>query len=203
MKKSLIGKKFGKWEVIESAEKRKNNVRIFWKCKCECGNTGIVDSYSLKSGHSKSCGCLRKNHPKILPNGIPEQKYLFRIYKRNAEARNLDFFLTNEQFVNLVRQNCFYCGIKPEKLVIAKGYDGKYSYNGVDRVDSTLGYIISNCVPCCETCNRAKRAMSVEEFYSWIDRVYHHIHPNRLSSDVFYDWHMMPWSKFADTKIGE
>ncbi len=30
----------------------------------------------------------------------------------------------------------------------------------------------SNCVPCCETCNRAKLEMPLEEFLCWIGKVY-------------------------------
>lgn len=32
-----------------------------WKCQCHCGNFFIVDGYSLRSGHTKSCGCLKGN----------------------------------------------------------------------------------------------------------------------------------------------
>ena len=27
-------------------------------CECECGNTTVVSTTDLKSGHTKSCGCL-------------------------------------------------------------------------------------------------------------------------------------------------
>ena len=31
-----------------------------WLCKCFCGNEFITRSDALKSGHTKSCGCLQK-----------------------------------------------------------------------------------------------------------------------------------------------
>lgn len=31
-----------------------------WRCQCKCGNEVIVDTRNLKSGHTKSCGCLNK-----------------------------------------------------------------------------------------------------------------------------------------------
>jgi len=32
-----------------------------WKCKClKCGNITSVSSADLKSGHTKSCGCLNR-----------------------------------------------------------------------------------------------------------------------------------------------
>ena len=38
----------------------KQNSHIVWKCKCECGNFCEVNSNSLKSGNTSSCGCLNK-----------------------------------------------------------------------------------------------------------------------------------------------
>ena len=56
--KDLIGQRFGKLEVVEMAEERKNG-RVQWLCKCDCGNTTVVDAYSLTSGSTRSCGCLQ------------------------------------------------------------------------------------------------------------------------------------------------
>jgi len=35
-----------------------------WLCKCDCGNEKVADSWSLKNGFIKSCGCLRKENGK-------------------------------------------------------------------------------------------------------------------------------------------
>ena len=56
--KDLTGLKFNKLTVIEFAYKKK--YKIFWKCKCECGNITYVNSENLKNSHIKSCGCSRK-----------------------------------------------------------------------------------------------------------------------------------------------
>lgn len=55
----LTGKKFNKLLVLERAE----NIgkKVAWKCLCDCGNETIVEGYSLKTGKTKSCGCLRGN----------------------------------------------------------------------------------------------------------------------------------------------
>ena len=59
-RKSLIGKRFGHLVVIEYAGDKNigldHNSR--WICMCDCGNTTMVGSWKLKSGHTKSCGCL-------------------------------------------------------------------------------------------------------------------------------------------------
>lgn len=56
-KLDLVGQKFGKLTVIESAPNKGR--RTQWKCKCECGNECIVLTESLRSGRTSSCGCLR------------------------------------------------------------------------------------------------------------------------------------------------
>lgn len=53
----LIGQKFGKLTVIAKAERRDPKV-IRWLCKCDCGNEVEVDCGVLKSGGTRSCGCL-------------------------------------------------------------------------------------------------------------------------------------------------
>ena len=56
-KLNLIGKKFNKLIVLEETPNRRNGA-VVWKCLCECGNEALVTGSALKSGHTKSCGCL-------------------------------------------------------------------------------------------------------------------------------------------------
>lgn len=51
-----IGEQFNKLTVIDII--MKNNKRKY-KCKCECGNVIEIESAAIRSGHTKSCGCLR------------------------------------------------------------------------------------------------------------------------------------------------
>ena len=55
--KDLTGMKFGKLTVLEMYGKDKYN-KIFWKCRCDCGNETITYGRDLVNGHCKSCGCL-------------------------------------------------------------------------------------------------------------------------------------------------
>jgi len=59
----LAGNKYGKLTPVKIAYKYRdkfNDMRIFWECKCDCGNTCVVNSRAITSGKTKSCGCLRK-----------------------------------------------------------------------------------------------------------------------------------------------
>ena len=52
------GNRYGRLTVISSAVPDGHGAR--WLCRCDCGNTTVVRGSSLRSRHSKSCGCLRK-----------------------------------------------------------------------------------------------------------------------------------------------
>jgi hypothetical protein len=54
---SLIGNKYGRLTVVEELET--DTPQRLWRCKCDCGNEVNVHSYTLTSGHTQSCGCLR------------------------------------------------------------------------------------------------------------------------------------------------
>ena len=55
-KLDLTGQRFGRLVVLEEAPKKNN--KIVWYCKCNCGNEKIISSNNLRSGTTKSCGCL-------------------------------------------------------------------------------------------------------------------------------------------------
>ena len=55
----LTGNKFNKLTVIGLGE-RNSNGQVQWKCKCDCGNITLATTTYLKTGHTKSCGCLNR-----------------------------------------------------------------------------------------------------------------------------------------------
>lgn len=54
--KSLVGRKFGAWTVIEYARGSQFGGAM-WSCSCECGAVKDVLAASLRNGASRSCGC--------------------------------------------------------------------------------------------------------------------------------------------------
>lgn len=54
---NLVGQKFGQLTVVEDVGSK--NRKHYWRCICDCGNEKIVDGASLRSGNTKSCGCLK------------------------------------------------------------------------------------------------------------------------------------------------
>lgn len=57
MKIDMVGKKFGRWTVIKENGRNKSRTMLY-KCECECGAQKTVNGASLRTGASKSCGCL-------------------------------------------------------------------------------------------------------------------------------------------------
>lgn len=51
----LTNQTFGYLTALQPLHK---NNKVYWKCKCQCGNFTEVTTNDLKSGHIKSCGCL-------------------------------------------------------------------------------------------------------------------------------------------------
>jgi hypothetical protein len=169
----LLGKRFDRLLVIEKCSKDIYG-KIFWLCKCNCGNYVKIITSHLISGHTRSCGCLRKDLMSLRFGEGSLNKY-YNQYRNMSKRRGLYFELTKEQFSLIVYENCTYCGAIPKiKNYYKNTYNGSFAFNGIDRVNNTLGYSVDNCVPCCTTCNRAKLQMTKQEFIDWITRVYNY-----------------------------
>ena len=94
------------------------------------------------------------------------------MYMRRAKKKGLTFELSEKQFRELTSSDCHYCNRKPSQNSNRKQsasphnmrFKVDYIYNGIDRMNSDIGYISSNCVPCCGDCNAIKSdILSYEE----------------------------------------
>jgi hypothetical protein len=52
------GEKFNRWTVIKEVARDKHKRRMIL-CRCECGTEKVVPLTYLRSGESKSCGCMK------------------------------------------------------------------------------------------------------------------------------------------------
>ena len=85
----------------------------------------------------------------------------YTVYQRNAENRKLNFDLSEDEFIEMSKLPCTYCGEYSDT------YNGEW-FNGIDRIDSSLGYYKDNIGPCCAVCNRMKMDTDVNE---WIGQM--------------------------------
>jgi len=74
MKEDLTGKKFGRLTAIHPVAKEGSRKR-FWRCRCDCGNETVVEEFHLKSGHTKSCGCYRRELPRKRQLDLTGRRY--------------------------------------------------------------------------------------------------------------------------------
>lgn len=166
------GEKYNRLTVISYHHSDKR-WRKHYLCKCDCGSTKVIQGTLITSGNTKSCGCWGKEVRRTLnklPNDGGVINYLVLQYKRHARDRNLNYSLTRQTFENLIRSPCYYCGLLPSNNVITKNCTG-FLYNGIDRVDPSIGYEEGNCVPACSLCNRAKRNLQKKDFCDWVKRL--------------------------------
>jgi len=110
----------------------------------------------LKDKHLSICKECMKLYRKKYRKSI---KYRYSRYKKSAIERGFSFQLTLEEFKNLTKLECFYCGRTD-------------SLRGVDRINSTKGYSIDNCVSCCTCCNRMKLDYTSSVFFYQIELIY-------------------------------
>lgn len=138
----IAGQKFGRLTVIKYAGEYK------WVCKCECGIMRVVKSSRLRTGNTKSCGCLRKDF------------VVGRFTIHGQSSLNGKKTLTYNTWVGM-KQRCNY-----SKHVGYKNYGGRgikvckrwakfenfYKDMGerpegttIDRIDNDGDYKTSNC----------------------------------------------------------
>jgi hypothetical protein len=175
-----IGSIYGQLTIINitpTLKKYSKGYKRFYLCRCLCGKEKIVCKDSLLSKQTKSCGCLIKkiNYKRRNPK-TPINK-LYKNYQNSSKIRKILFNLTLEEFRNLTSRSCYYCNQKPKQ--IKKSTYFTYIYNGLDRINSDLGYTIDNIVPCCKKCNYAKGNLSTNDFYHHIQQIYENI-KNRI-----------------------
>lgn len=63
------GNRYGRLVVIRQAlpdEVTQKCRRVQWMCKCDCGKTAVTAGTYLRTGKTKSCGCLEKENLQII-----------------------------------------------------------------------------------------------------------------------------------------
>lgn len=165
-----LGKRYGLLTIVGKTEERSFR-NIVYQCRCDCGTVLSRPLHKLRRSETPSCGCLR--YP--LNKGISDMT-TFKKYKRSANNRKFDFEIEFEEFSTLISKNCHYCGQEPQPFIWSiRGTTRVGSRNGLDRVNSALGYTSENVVTCCKYCNRAKSDMSSDDFKKWVHTTYHHL----------------------------
>lgn len=138
-----------------------------WLCKCDCGAVFTSTTKQIRKGVRKSCGCKSKSSQ--FCKKTPLEVLItckFNHYRAGARRRGIPWGLTLAEFHDKVISDCFYCGSPPATKAVRRTYTAYL--NGVDRLDSGASYVMTNAVPCCEICNRAKGSMRPFDYVNWL-----------------------------------
>lgn len=84
----LTGRRYGRLTVLSWSHTTRR--RAFWQCRCNCGKMTVVPGGHLKNGHTKSCGCLKRERDarryRVRPEYSSWHNMNQRCYNKNLEG---------------------------------------------------------------------------------------------------------------------
>ena len=185
IRKSLVGETFGRLAVLSPIKGSRAGRRLRYLCQCVCGRQKWVDASNLKNGCSRSCGCLKTELLSLRPF---ESLYNHAV-RINKNRR--PFELSYEEFMAFMREEkCHYCKgpILREPYPTKKPGNKHITYTGyyLDRKNPKIGYVRTNCVSCCTSCNWLKSDKFTHEEFVLLGDVLHFLrHPPSFQESAF------------------
>jgi len=120
------------------------------------------ENHSSHDRRNKKWVAMHPGDRKVIANRFASSlRGKYNNVKQSAKRRRISFTLSYEQFISVRVGDCFYCGMPLPK-----------TGGGLDRIDNSRSYKVSNVRPCCTNCNIAKRHLSETEFLENIRRIY-------------------------------
>jgi len=149
-----------------------------------------VDQYLNKN--AENAKQWRDNNPEKVAisnqNRLENIQIHYSNYIRSANDKNLVFGLSQDVFDEIIKAPCCYCGIIQER-----------GFNGIDRMNSEVGYVADNCVSCCQICNYMKASLSVDAFLGRVEHILTHNGRinGRLFPEMFPDYNSCSYNRYT------
>ena len=119
-----------------------------WRCKCDCGNETIVSKTHLRTGHTRSCGCLftEWGH-KPRPSVAKHYQSKTRIYRIWSGMLDRTTNPKSKSYSNYMGRGIGVCDewktfTNFRDWALTHGYSDNLS---IDRIDVNGNYEPSNC----------------------------------------------------------
>lgn len=129
------GNKYARLTVVKFDGMRKKQTT--WQCQCECGGVVVVSGHSLRSGNTKSCGCLHVgnlSHGMVYhPMYVSYQAAKTRCTNSNQPnwldygGRGIEFRLGTFEEFNAAMNNSWFKGASIGRIDV----DGHYEYGNI------------------------------------------------------------------------
>ena len=142
LKIDVTGNRFGQLVVIKQAASYRGEV--MWECVCDCGRVVSVKGTSLRSGKTKSCGCLRESATREnkKTHGMSKTK-LYRAWTNMHDRCKASFSGRKYYYDKGIK---VWSGWKDFLAFASWAKDNGYSDDlSLDRIDSRLDYFPGNC----------------------------------------------------------
>lgn len=137
--KDLTDQRYGHWTVITKIENIKGKPTK-WLCRCDCGTSKAVDSGSLRSGSTKSCGCIQS--PGNFKHGLKDSL----TYKSWSEAKSRCLNPSHSAYKDYGGRGITVCDRWLESFENFYEDMGDRPNNmTIDRINNNLGYSKENC----------------------------------------------------------
>jgi len=147
----IVGRKFNSLKVMAltrevKIEKRsptkKGRIIRYYLCRCDCGKETEVRRDYLITGHTRSCGCLKRKKGKTNKCWTGHEEIsggLWTHIKRHAKTRNLEFSVTIEDAWKKFEKQKGRCALTGIEI----GFNDCRTAS-LDRIDSNRGYTNDN-----------------------------------------------------------
>jgi len=135
----MVGERFNSLTVLKELKDRNKNGHILYSCKCDCGNIKTILGASIRSGSTKSCGCLvTKTNGKHL-------KEKSKIYKTWIGIKTRCFNKNSNIYKNYGGRGISMCETWKDFNVFYKDMGDVPNGMSIDRIDVNGDYKKSNC----------------------------------------------------------